>query len=275
MKFDSHMHTPLCGHAIGEPIEYVQAAAEKGIERITFTCHTPMGRPEVFRGEGVRMSESDFATYEEMVGDARRLGEDLGVEVCFGIEAEIFPVESYLEEMRTFLRKTPFDFVLGSLHHQLVGFQDWIEERGLGTDGEIIRAYFEILAAGAESGFYNSLAHPDLIRIYGTVEPFGPEAYEEEIKTFLDRVQQTGVCLEVNTSGFIKGVFEMHPDPLIVEWARAREIPLSIGSDAHQPAQVGQEFDRAYAVLRAKGYKHLTTFKKRQAEQVPIPVGGE
>ena len=41
-RFDCHMHTPLCGHAYGEPEEYVDQAASIGISLITFTCHIPM-----------------------------------------------------------------------------------------------------------------------------------------------------------------------------------------------------------------------------------------
>jgi hypothetical protein len=39
--YDSHMHTPLCKHAWGEPEEYAQQALKAGLKGIIFTCHCP------------------------------------------------------------------------------------------------------------------------------------------------------------------------------------------------------------------------------------------
>ncbi len=264
------MHTPLCGHAVGEPEDYVDAAVEAGIDWITFTCHVPIEPESVFRGPGIRMGMAEYPRYREMIGRARVYGETRGVDVRVGIEAEVFPEESLLRDMREFVAGEDFDFVLGSLHHQLPGFGDWIEENGLDTDAAIIGAYFDVLARGAESGFYDSLAHPDLIRIYGTVEPFDPREYADVIESFLDRVAETGVCLEVNTSGFIKGVFEMHPDPSILKMAAERGIGLTIGSDSHRPEQVGQCFERAYENLVSAGYDRVHAFRGRERFAVPL-----
>lgn len=38
---DYHMHTPLCGHAIGEPAEYVEQAIAAGLEEMGFSDHAP------------------------------------------------------------------------------------------------------------------------------------------------------------------------------------------------------------------------------------------
>ena len=57
-RFDCHMHTPLCGHAYGDPVEYVEAAAESGVSLVTFTCHIPM-KDDRFAQEGIRMRHSD------------------------------------------------------------------------------------------------------------------------------------------------------------------------------------------------------------------------
>ena len=38
---DYHMHTPLCGHAFGDPSEYAQHAVKVGLEEIGFSDHAP------------------------------------------------------------------------------------------------------------------------------------------------------------------------------------------------------------------------------------------
>ena len=46
VRTDYHIHTTLCHHAVGDPIEYVQAARSAGLTEIGFADHNPM--PEQF-----------------------------------------------------------------------------------------------------------------------------------------------------------------------------------------------------------------------------------
>ncbi|MGC9450988.1 MAG: histidinol-phosphatase [Oceanipulchritudo sp.] len=269
-RFDCHMHTPLCGHAVGEPADYVEAAAARGIGLITFTCHIPM-QGEAFAQEGIRMREGDLPVYREMVAEAREHGKALGVEVLYGIEAEVHPDKAAMQAMEALIRRENFDFVLGSLHANLPAFRNWLAENQYTTDPEKVAAYFQCLAEGAASGRYHSLSHPDVIRIYGTLEnPFDPGAHEAVITHFLDAVADAGVCLEINTSGLIKGDFVVHPDPMIVRWALDRDIPFTIGSDSHSPDMVGQFFDEVLGEFRPMGLKRLHFFRGGKRVAVPI-----
>ena len=36
------MHTPLCHHAVGEPVEYAAQALRLGLTEIGFSDHSPM-----------------------------------------------------------------------------------------------------------------------------------------------------------------------------------------------------------------------------------------
>ena len=40
------MHTPLCHHAVGEPVEYACRAVELGLTEIGFSDHSPMPRAD-------------------------------------------------------------------------------------------------------------------------------------------------------------------------------------------------------------------------------------
>jgi histidinol-phosphatase (PHP family) len=262
MKIDCHMHTPLCGHAVGEPVEYVKSAADQGLDLITFTCHVPMF-DESFGGQRIRMHVDQLEDYYTRVALARKEGEQLGVEVLCGIEGEVFPISSQLDKMKELILSQPFDFVLGSLHHQLKAYKLWIIEQKLETDEAIIRDYFRHLTDAARSGFYHSMSHPDVIRIYGTIDSdsFIPENFENEIRGLLKACAEEGTCLEVNTSGLSKGVYEVHPDPLILDWAHEEGVKLTLGSDAHAPARVGQHFDKVLPLLKSKGFDRLHYFK--------------
>src|SRR5271154_3168734 len=43
---DYHMHTPLCHHATGEPVDYARRAVELGLTEIGFSDHSPMSRDD-------------------------------------------------------------------------------------------------------------------------------------------------------------------------------------------------------------------------------------
>lgn len=264
------MHTPLCGHAVGDPVEYVEAAVAKGMDRITFTCHIPLDLGDDFGGTGIRMRRSQLETYRAMVDAAAERGTALGVEVFYGIEAEVFPDDRVVARVREIIEKEPFDFVLGSLHHQLPAYHSWLDANGEHDEPAVICAYFRHLAQAVRSGLYDSIAHPDVIRIYGTVEPFDPREYRTEIEEFLKALSEEDHCMEVNTSGLIKGVYEVHPAPVILEWAREKDIRLTMGSDAHSPGQVGQYFPEITQFLISLGYDKIHYFKNRERVEVPI-----
>lgn len=269
-RVDCHMHTPLCGHALGEPVEYVIAAVRNGIQLITFTCHMPMWH-DGFRQHGIRMQLMELPRYRDMVAQAREAGRQMGVEVLYGIEAEVSPDPAISEDIRQFVSAEPFDFVLGSLHHMLPAYQQRLDVAGCTTDAQIVERYFADLAAAAASGIYDSLAHPDVIRIYGTLaKRFDPAAHEPAIAAFLDTVAASNTCLEINTSGLIKGDFVVHPDPLIFDWAIARGIPFTIGSDAHSPSMVGQFFGDVIGLFRNRGLDQIHFYRQRQRHALPV-----
>jgi histidinol-phosphatase (PHP family) len=273
MLVDCHMHTRLCGHARGEPADYVRAAAARGIGLVTITDHVPMDDDARFRGERIRMDRSRLPEYRRLVAEAADLGRSLGVEVLYGIEAEIYPEARALEAMDEILREEPFDFVLGSLHHQLPGHKQWRKDHGIfGQDDATVEAYFAQLADGARSGRYHSIAHPDIIRSYGGVSSFDPARHEAAIRAFLEACRDAGVCLEVNTSGLIKEQHLVHPHPHILDWVGEYGIPLTLGSDAHTPAQVGQHFPDVLKMLHAKGFQSITCYREGEHVQVPIEV---
>ena len=124
----------------------------------------------------------------------------------------------------------PWDYLLGSIH-----FID-----GLGVDGEprLLDAvgveeawtrYFDTLAAAAGSGLFDSLSHPDLVKI------FGERAASFDYAPVVDAIAASGVAVEVSTAGLRKPVGELYPHPEFLAACRERGVPVTLGSDAHSP----------------------------------------
>ena len=260
--YESHCHTPLCKHAFGEPDEYAAVALARGFKGITFTCHCPL--PDAFSAS-VRMAPAQFDDYVEMIA-ATRAAFAGQLDVRLGLESDFYPgVEQWLENLHA---RVPLSHVLGSVHYQVSDY------RKLYFAGDVKlyqQLYYEHLALSAESGLFDTLAHPDLIKNESPAE-WDFERMRPCIERALDRIAATGVAMELNTSGVQKALPEMNPSPSQLAMMRERGIPVVIGADAHVPERVGDGYVTALELLEKVGYEEVSFFIDRKRQDVPIHV---
>ncbi|MCH2115351.1 MAG: histidinol-phosphatase HisJ family protein [Pirellulales bacterium] len=260
LLYETHSHTPLCKHAVGLPEEYAAVAEARGLRGIVITCHNPM--PDGFAPH-VRMDLNEFGKYLDMVARAREAW-DGRVDVRLGLEADYFAgFEPWLEKQ---LASSDFHYVLGSVHPQIAEFrqQYWRED-----PVEVQRIYFQLLADAAETQLFDSMAHPDLIK-NETPHHWRPAQIMDEIRRCLDRVAAVGVAMELNTSGVNKVVSEMNPFPEMLVEIASREIPVVIGSDAHNPGRVADGFQQGLDLLSECGFTQVSYFVNRVRHDVDI-----
>jgi len=260
--YESHMHTPLCRHAVGEPEEYAVVAWERGLKGIIITCHNPL--PDGL-AQGSRMYPDQFDDYLALVARARHEWEGR-IDVRLGLEADYLPgLEPFLEHQ---LSSAGFHHVLGSVHPQLAEYQERYH------DGDLLRfqrTYFEHLAAAAETGFFDTLAHPDLVKNIAPDE-WHLDLIMPVIEAALDRIATAGTAMELNTSGLLKAIPEMNPGLWMLEAMRQRGIPVVIGADAHTPRRVAENYEMALDFLEQVGYTEVSFFLERRRQAVPIEV---
>ena len=258
--FESHSHTPLCNHADGEPSEYAAVAFARGLRGLIVTCHNPM--PNGF-SHHVRMREDQFNSYLDLVAKTRDEWHGR-VDVRLGLEADYFEgCESYLERQ---LASADFQFVLGSVHPQIAEFRAkyWQPDQV-----EVQRTYFRLLAQSAETGLFDSLAHPDLIKNV-TSQFWDPKVILDDIRFALDRIAATGVAMELNTSGVNKTISEMNPFPAMLREISKRKIPITLGADAHEPWRVADGYETALQLLQDCGFTHVSFFLERKRQETLI-----
>jgi histidinol-phosphatase (PHP family) len=262
LLYESHCHTPLCKHAFGEPNEYAAVALARGFKGITFTCHSPL--PDGFSAN-VRMAPEQFDDYVAMIAATREafMGR---LDVRLGLESDLYPgVEPWLEKLHA---RAPLSHVLGSVHYQVTDYRKLFYHGDLHRYQEL---YFEHLALSAESGLFDTLAHPDLIKNES------PEGWDfSRIRPFLeralDRIAATGVAMELNTSGVQKALPEMNPSPAQLRLMCERGIPVVIGADAHVPSRVGDAYPQALRLMQKAGYSEVSFFLDRQRQEVSIEM---
>ncbi len=258
--FETHCHTPLCNHAEGLPGEYAEVARDRGLDGLIVTCHGPL--PDGISAK-VRMRPEEFDQYLEMVDEARAAWEG-EVDVRLGLESDYLPgLEKWTEALH---QRADFHYILGSVHPHIPEYR---EEFFKGSWPDFHQIYYRHLAEAAETGLFDCLAHPDIVKNIGH-EEWDLAQLMPHICKALDRIATTGIAMELNTSGLYKRVPEMNPSVEILREMRKRNIPVVIGADAHVPHRVGDRFIEAADLLESIGYDHTLIFLNRQPIRIPI-----
>ena len=63
---------------------------------------------------------------------------------------------------------------------------------------------------------------------------------------------------------------EMYPSDEIIAVLFDRNVPLTLGSDAHAPDRVGHLFPHALETIARAGYRTISGFKKRKRYDIPL-----
>ncbi len=191
-----------------------------------------------------------------------------------GIEADY--VTGREDRIARFLEARDWDYVVGSVHFvrdaavDLEG-PDWEHVWGRGDrPDKVWERYFETLAEAARSGLYDIMAHPDLVKVWGSARP-APERdprhyYEPAVEAMLE----AGVAIEMSTAGLRKPAGELYPAPALLEMAVDAGLPIALSSDAHVPDQLGHRYDEAVALLESLGVGEIAVFERRQRRMEPV-----
>jgi histidinol-phosphatase (PHP family) len=268
---DYHMHLRNergeIAHNAAAVEPFVDTANVAGVDEIGFTEHVyyfRQTRPLWTVPYHVERCVYDIEDYVDAVVTAK----ERGLPVKLGLEVDYVPGRE--DETRALLEPYPWDYLLGSIHW-LDGFAIDDRPRLLDEVGveRAWRRYFAALADAARSMLFDSLSHPDVIKIWD-VRP--ERATVEELHAdFATAVAGSGTAVEVSTAGLHKHVGELYPDSHLLATCRARGIPVTLASDAHYPELVGRDFDRAEELLRSVGYETITVFEQRNPRQEPLP----
>jgi len=188
-----------------------------------------------------------------------------------GIEMDFIPGAE--DRIANVLDGRDWDYVVGSVHflrdHSLDTEDYSIWGAGESAD-RIWRRYFETVAHSALSGLYDIIGHPDLVKVWGSARPVPDRDprffYEPAVEAFAE----AGVAVELSTAGWRKPVGEQYPAVPFLEMLVDAGCPLALSSDAHEPDQLGFEYERAVELLESLGVRDIAVFEGRQRRMEPI-----
>ncbi len=245
LSCDGHVHTKLCHHAVGEMVEYVEAALLCGLKKIVFLEHFETG---------INYREDTWLTAEEFLfyhSECRRLARQYEgkIQVAAGVEVGLNVRD--LPAIRDFLSTHDWDRVGLSYHYfedhgehvnMLSRKQENIKRFAMIGHEKVLSGYFNDLLTAVKELEVDVLCHLDAPLRYCQGITFTTE-HLYLIDEILAEMAKKNIALEVNTSGFaVRG--EPFPGAAIIDRARRYGLKFLAGSDAHRPQDVGRFFDR-------------------------------
>jgi len=254
MYFDSHVHTEFSADSEMKAQEALREAEKQGLG-LVFTEHLDYDYPAAGKEEFIFDPEAYWAAYEPLRADGTL---SLGVEMGMMASAR--------EKNAAFLRRAPFDFVLGSIHFLDVKDLYFPETFAGREKAEMYHEYFTVMRDEIYAHpFINVLAHIDYI---ARNAPFdNPELsygdFADDIDAVLRAVggPEPASGRNARRLGDARGIKELAP-----VYRRYHELGgryVTIGSDAHVPDAVGRHYDRARELAHAFDLQ-IVAFRERK-----------
>lgn len=285
MIADYHMHlihdehTGKCPYTLDRITEYLRVAEARGIDEIGVSEHCHRFAPframmrYLYEGESTYeavtawLPHQFYESLDEYVEVLVR-AQQRGWPVKISIEVDYLP--GHEEALRELLAPYPWDYIIGSVHYigtwgiDISPRSGWPER----DVDDAYRQYFALLGEAASSRLFDTLAHPDLIKKFG----HRPSASLDDLyASVVDRISQAGCAIEVSTAGLHRPVGELYPSDAFLRRLAAAGVPVTFGSDAHRPDDVGRDFAVAVTAARNAGYTTWRSFDRRTPAARPLP----
>jgi len=256
MRLDYHIHT-IFSDGNKDLSDYVDEAVKRKIDEIGFSDHI------YFKKATWSM---DFADLPNYVNKINALKENSKISIKMGLEIDFVPFK--MDKLMPIINEFNFDYLMGSVH--FIG--DWlidddrqIQEWKRRDIDQVYQQYFELVQTMAKSGLFDIVGHLDLVKKFD----YRPK---KDITNLLletiETLSENKMCIEVNTGGLRKPCHEIYPSEKLIEICFDKGMPITLGSDAHSPEEVGADFDEAINLLRKVGYVEIVRFEKRKREFV-------
>ena len=278
---DWHTHSSFCRHATGNLEQYVKAAIDKKLSVIGLSDHFPY---DVLDGiEHMPYHEYSMPKDEldSFVLTAINLREKYKNQISVKIAFELDFIEKQVDKHHEYLERylDQIDYIIGSIHNLntpfgLFAFDDFrflkYYDRFEDTD-EIFMNYYETMQAmiSSEQFHFTTIGHFDLPKKFNILPNNKELIMEEEFKA-LQLAKKRDIVIEINTSGLRRPIKEQYPRVEIIKEMFNLGLDIVLGSDAHHPNEIANEFKSSIRLLKKIGYKRLAHFNKMAKTYVKI-----
>ena len=260
MKVDLHNHTYLCKHAVGIMADYVQKAIDEKIDVFGFSDHNPMKFDKRHR-----MEDKYEVDYLEMFTDVKKQF-DGQIKLLFAYEFDYLTKGMNLKDL-----KKSVDYLIGSVHNVDIFAlgdekikQAYINEHEMfkNKDADYLwMNYFEQIKNMAQSGHFNIVGHMDFIKLLVKEPKTDVRLLAKEALT---AIKKSGMSVEINAAGLRNDLGETYPSKKLLEEVYACDIPITFGSDSHNPKHVGFKKNDCENLAKEIGYTKCVYYEKKE-----------
>lgn len=239
------------------------AAAQKGLQLIGFSEHSPRPLKYNYKHEYRDQLTHSFPSYISEVKALKSLPE--GPKTLLGLEMDWFDEE--IDFIRSSIAAWDYDYIIGSVHFLGTwGFDDgrelWLNSSQEECEKRY-KKYFQSWLRMLQSGLFQIAAHPDLIKIF-SIERFHTWVQKKEAQELIEEcliaLRDSGMAMEISSAGLRKPCQEIYPCSQIMTIAARLNVPISIASDAHCIADIGNDFEKLENYARSFGFHEQTVF---------------
>ena len=266
--FDSHTHSKYSFDGCMEIDEMCRIAIERELKMLTITDHYDI--------DGILYGYyppyyADDAYNDIMAAKDKYSGK---LDVVYGIElgqAHVMPLEA-----AEFIKKYNFEFIIGSFHNMRdipdfsfmrfdvmpIEYCEYLWLRYLGEMHEML-----------DFDGIHTVAHLTYPIRY--MKKFGKyldvTKYYDNITAIYKKIIEKGLCLEINTSGLRQDMGVTMPDYDLVKLYRdcGGEL-ITVGSDAHEPQDIGMNISDVYTMAKDIGFKYITVYSSGKPQMIKL-----
>lgn len=244
-KFNFHTHTKRCKHAIGEDIDYVNIAIKNNLDTLGFSDHGPYPDNKF----SLRMNFNELEEYKSSIENLRNEFKNI-IAIKIGLEIEyLSSYDFYYNYLKNELK---FNYLALGQHLFLNSNNELKNTYNLISTKDYID-YAESICLGIKSGYFNFVAHPDLMFI----NDFSwDENCEKACDLIINTAKQFDFILEFNANGLRRGLKnycdgKRYPYPYERFWTKVSlsGVKTIINSDCHSPNELWDTaVDESYSI---------------------------
>jgi histidinol-phosphatase (PHP family) len=257
LNTDVHSHVSR-----SSPRQMVQAARAKGLRVLGLSEH--ISQMEEARPLLPNLpQEGPFMPFAAYLAAVRSAAEDERFDVRLGMEVDYVPEKH--AQIQAALQPHAWDYLIGSVHEVDGVMFESDQLRWDREEGQVIwLRYYALLREAVQSGLFQVIGHP--VRMYLRNSHL-PPALDDELEHLAAAAAAQNVALEINGFDLIS-----YPDMVrrLARGCALHRAPISVGSDAHVPAQVAQAHVQTEALLREMGITKVRIWKQRTIEEYTI-----
>lgn len=235
-RFDYHTHS---NYSDGDLIyRMVDAADRNGLDGVGIADHCHVSGDEEMTARRDAFGFNLDLTYERRRRGIECVREAFDLRVLDAVEMDYFPAEE--ARIEAFLDEAGFDYAIGSVHH--------VDGRNVQSGGEfrgdddaereaVVDRYYRTLVSLVESGLFDVAAHADLVERTPALRGFATQDHYDRVA---EAFEDSETVPEVNAGRALREYGEFHPGPRFLETLLDHGVEFVVGTDSHEPAEIGE-----------------------------------